>query len=394
MEATQESTQPYADPRRIGINNSGLLEQDLTDIICILHPNSMAAHEAVAATARLGPQHILQRADLEDDAVDTTSLDIALRLSSNVHDPTMGFSFGRNRERCDIILAPDDSAKRISNIHFRISLTEDGVIMLEDTSTNGTVVDNCRLRRNQNERTRMLQSGVVITVVTGTREGEDIKFIVREPSREGYAMQYFQNLSQYLERINRLKNAAQQPKTRENPSKTVLQWTLGANPYGMHWTGGSSYNVTGQIGKGAFATVYKLATKQHGTVYAAKELDKRRFMKNGILDQKVDNEMKIMRDLKHVRPRHLLSCLFLSLNAEANSRDSRILFNMWIIMSMTDGCISSWNMSAVGSYPPICRQMGRYRKRWSAVLPARSSAHYIIFTNARSPIVTSNPTTS
>ena len=61
------------------------------------------------------------------------------------------------------------------------------------------------------------------------------------------------------------------------------------------------YNVTGQIGKGAFATVYKVATKQHGTVYAAKELDKRRFMKNGILDQKVDNEMTIMRDLKHVR---------------------------------------------------------------------------------------------
>jgi hypothetical protein len=101
-----------------------------------------------------------------------------------------------------------------------------------------------------------------------------------------------------------------------------------ANAYGMHWTGGAMYNVTGQIGKGAFATVYKIDMSEiphdfhlivdllikdtvfheaalveffcsidgHGAIYAAKELDKRRFMKNGILDQKVDNEMKIMRD--------------------------------------------------------------------------------------------------
>lgn len=300
MEATQESTQPYADPRRIGVNNSGLHEQDLGDIICILHPNSMAAHEAVAATARLNPQHILQREDLEDDTVDITSLDIALRLSSAVRDPSMGFAFGRNRDRCDVILAPDDSAKRISNVHFRIYLTEDGIVMLDDTSTNGTVVDNCRLRRNQNPSSQMLQSGSVITVITGTHEGEAVKFVVREPPREGYAMEYSENLYQYLQKTRKKKNGLQLLAKQENPSKAIIQLT-GGNPYGMHWSGGSLYNVTGQIGKGAFATVYKLATKQHGTVYAGKELDKRRFMKNGILDQKVDNEMQIMRDLKHVR---------------------------------------------------------------------------------------------
>jgi serine/threonine protein kinase len=55
----------------------------------------------------------------------------------------------------------------------------------------------------------------------------------------------------------------------------------------------------GQIGKGAFATVYQLATKMEGKLLAAKELEKRRFMKNGQLDKKIDNEMKIMEDLKH-----------------------------------------------------------------------------------------------
>jgi serine/threonine protein kinase len=36
-----------------------------------------------------------------------------------------------------------------------------------------------------------------------------------------------------------------------------------------------------------------------GKVLAAKELEKRRFMKNGQLDKKLDNEMKIMRSLRH-----------------------------------------------------------------------------------------------
>jgi serine/threonine protein kinase len=53
------------------------------------------------------------------------------------------------------------------------------------------------------------------------------------------------------------------------------------------------------LGKGAFATVYKLATALDGEPLAAKELEKRRFMKNGQLDQRLDNEMRIMKELRH-----------------------------------------------------------------------------------------------
>ena len=54
------------------------------------------------------------------------------------------------------------------------------------------------------------------------------------------------------------------------------------------------------IGKGAFATVYKVTSRYDGSPYAAKELDKRKFMKNGVLDQKVENEMRIMQNIQHV----------------------------------------------------------------------------------------------
>ncbi|KAJ5675229.1 uncharacterized protein N7477_005163 [Penicillium maclennaniae] len=297
MEATQESTQPCADPRRMGLNNSGLQDQDLADIICILHPNSHAAHNAVAATAGLGDQHILQKDVLELETSETAALDVALRLSSDVHDLGAGFCFGRNKARCDVLLAVDDEAKRVSNTHFRIYLTGDGIIMLQDTSTNGTIVDNCRLRKSQKENSRMLTNGSVIQVVTGNHGSDEVRFVVRIPSREGFAMQYTQNCLRYFERVQQVVSAAGHHKTRPGPPP-VLSWSV-ANSHGMHWTGAPTYNVTGQIGKGAFATVYKLATKQHGAIFAAKELDKRRFMKNGILDQKVDNEMRIMKDLTH-----------------------------------------------------------------------------------------------
>ena len=54
------------------------------------------------------------------------------------------------------------------------------------------------------------------------------------------------------------------------------------------------------IGKGAFATVYFVDSKLKGTLYAAKELEKRHFMKNGILNRKFYMEMKIMRKIQHV----------------------------------------------------------------------------------------------
>lgn len=282
----------------MGLNNSGLQDQDLADIICILHPTSHAAHDAVAATANTGTQHILQRDVLDYETSETAAIDVALRLSSHVHDLGVGFCFGRNPARCDLLLAANDDAKRVSNSHFRIHLTADGIIMLQDTSTNGTIVDNCRLRKNQRDNSRMLTNGSVIQVVTGNNGSDEVRFVVRIPSREGFAMQYTQNALLYFERVQQALAATGQARNRQTP-QPMLPWSV-ANSYGMHWTGGSMYNVTGQIGKGAFATVYKLATKQHGAIFAAKELDKRRFMKNGILDQKVDNEMKIMRDLQHV----------------------------------------------------------------------------------------------
>lgn len=74
----------------------------------------------------------------------------------------------------------------------------------------------------------------------------------------------------------------------------------GSDRLSNDWTESERYHRVGKIGQGAFATVYKVTDKFHGIPYAAKELDKRKFIKNGVLDQKVENEMNIMQRIKHV----------------------------------------------------------------------------------------------
>ena len=83
--------------------------------------------------------------------------------------------------------------------------------------------------------------------------------------------------------------------------------TAGSTPfnYGAKWNGGEKYNVVDHIGKGAFADVFKFATKREGKVFAVKQIEKRKFMKDGVLNHKVHNELQIMKILNHVRQSRL-----------------------------------------------------------------------------------------
>ena len=300
--ATQPLTQPYFDPRRLGRNNSDVSDDDASDVICILHPNSPAAHDAVLANVRATPQHILQNDDLHglsDDYVlrpefgpGSSSRDIALRFSSNLKNPSRGFIFGRNPKVSDILLVADANNKAVSNTHFRIFINEQATLMLQDVSSNGTVIDDTWLRNKKDGRlgkdtaTQMLSNGSLISLATTTagKKNAEVKFLVRTPKRGDFEAAYHTKLVKYV--------AAH--------TKTQVSVTPASSyTYGMHWHGGPTYNVVGMLGKGAFATVYRLATKREGQIYAAKELDKRRFMKNGILDLKFDNEINIMKGLRH-----------------------------------------------------------------------------------------------
>ncbi|KAF2773308.1 hypothetical protein EJ03DRAFT_125829 [Teratosphaeria nubilosa] len=326
-EQTQPSTQGHLDPRRMGRNNSGLSEADISDVMCILHPCSPAAFGVVAQTAAHNPQNVLHNNGYRDynDGLTRSALeeqetfilrteantpaqatDLALRFGAHVVNPALGFVFGRNPKICDIVLT-SDVYKRVSNMHFAIFMNESGVLMLQDFSTNGTMVDHAILRGKQMHapQTRMLEPGSIIQILSPMPE-EVVKFIVRIPSREGHFDAYERKFQQYIYRqeaaeIEHAKQDAgvRRLMTAQAKTQSSHKVTLVKNQFGMHWSGGEKYNVVGLIGKGAFATVYQLATKSEGKLFAAKELEKRKFVKAGAMDRKLENEMKIMKAISH-----------------------------------------------------------------------------------------------
>ena len=359
-------------------------ENDEADVLCILMPCSGPALKAVELIARTAPQHILhtQRVEnpnqngaediaydtlSEDEEVMTTkteeasdsevqqatqttsparpielagngqpSRDIALRMSSKVHNPCLGFVFGRNPNRSDLLLN-DEKESKISNAHFRIFINRNGVPMLEDTSTNGTYVDRnllvgnplAKAKLTKPEKLRTLLNGSIIELPTmmGQME-ESIRFIVKFPSRYHQQEQYNQRLAAYLGYVQQterqLQVAAQKkagmpiPPTlpfdplkdqaEASPNASMLAAATHDNNHGLGWNGGEKYNVVKPIGKGAFAVVYKLSSIQNGEVYACKQIEKRRFIKDGVLNQKVHNEIDVMKDLEHANIVKYIEC--------------------------------------------------------------------------------------
>jgi hypothetical protein len=182
----------------------------------------MSACRAAAAIAEESPQHTVStsgvpikiKGDLNTAALPGTfdlaaqglvSRDIALRLSAQLKDPLGGFIFGRSPQRCDFVIGNHEGAKRISNVHFRIYLNKHGVIMLEDQSTNGTMVEKKILRskdkENGSHHKHMLTQGSLITLVM-TPPDEDIRFVVRIPQRDGiWDEMYDRNLEVYFQRL-------------------------------------------------------------------------------------------------------------------------------------------------------------------------------------------------
>jgi serine/threonine protein kinase len=311
---TQPATQQVLDPRRLGRNNSGLNDGDIADVLAILHPATPTAIRIVEFAAEMRPQHVLFRNTMDSMGASLTDIeeqetiiingsgervghssragaDLALRMSSaqTLRFKELGFIFGRNANSADIVFG-QDSGKRISNQHFRIYLSADGILMIEDMSTNGTIVDDVLLKSKDTRfnKIRMLGSGSIICI-QNANDDEMIKFVVRVPSRVSYMERFRENLRNFIAECSP-----------GDDKKAVVQ-RISKQYIGpsMKWDGGSKYNIIGMLGKGAFATVHQLATKMDGRLLAAKELEKRRFMKNGTLDKKIDNEMKIMQSLRH-----------------------------------------------------------------------------------------------
>jgi pSer/pThr/pTyr-binding forkhead associated (FHA) protein len=167
------AAQAMIDARRLGQHSLGLTQNDLADIFCRLCPTTTLARQATALIADAD-----QCLTISIESTEGTITVLALRLSTNLKNSLYGYRFGRNEQRCDFFMGLHEKPRRISNVHFRIYISERdeyGVVMLEDESTNGTMVDGVLLHAKDRYP---LKDGSTITMALLE---EDLRFIVQIP---------------------------------------------------------------------------------------------------------------------------------------------------------------------------------------------------------------------
>ncbi|KAK6200488.1 kinase-like domain-containing protein [Scheffersomyces amazonensis] len=170
------------------------------------------------------------------------------------------WTFGRGTD-CDFKMA---FSSRLSNKHFRVWLNEhDSSLWIQDTSTNGTYLNNSRLVKGSNY---ILNQGDEISVGNGVAK-DVARFVVL-----------------FSEDYNPLKLSSSNNNSVIKDEGIYKDFTI--------------KNET--IGQGAFATVKKAIERSTGKSFAVKIINRRKALNTGggALDG-VDRELSILRELDH-----------------------------------------------------------------------------------------------
>ncbi|GAA6010087.1 hypothetical protein JCM11491_005861 [Sporobolomyces phaffii] len=156
------------------------------------------------------------------------------------------------------------NSPKVSNNHARITLSErDGLVKLEDLSTNGTFVRGIKIGKN---RVTILEPGDSIIFGPASVDfGNDFRYVFQcPPSNSSHSDPYgLGELSQ-------------------SGSKVF-----------------SRYEVREQIGKGSFASVRKGVRRSDGTMVAIKIIQKARFANNPKTLEMFSREITIIQQLDH-----------------------------------------------------------------------------------------------
>ncbi|CUM66461.1 uncharacterized protein PRCAT00004125001 [Priceomyces carsonii] len=166
--------------------------------------------------------------------------------------------FGRNPE-CDLVLT---TSTRLSNKHFKLWFnSSDKTMWIQDTSTNGTHLNNNRLVKGSNY---MLNQGDEISVGLGIPK-DVVRFVI-----------LFSDAF--------------------NPSKLSNSINGSNKDQGIY----KDFIIKNEtIGQGAFAIVKKAVERSTGKSYAVKIINRRKALNTGGAMVAVDRELSILRQLNH-----------------------------------------------------------------------------------------------
>ena len=304
-EATQPCTQPLGEMERPVANTKGVL--------CVLYPTTACARSTVVRLLHTEPEFVFvhsaatskaPKMPTSDEEFDDEEMmpqlvpeviSIALRFRPGPKSPQEGFLFGRNKDKCDVVIGDSNNMRRISASHFKIYVNDDHALMLEDMSTNGTYVDQVYLAEpvsnlhgkkpmHLRARVRQLSNGSEIHILKGKGPvDQEIRFMVRIPRSDGFGFigdqdnySTFNDMPQVHPTagpsgyLNFLKNRNTVPRN--------LALVHGNK---QQWVGDSKYQFLDEVvGRGAFATVWKAARRDNKQVVAVKVIARRTIARN------------------------------------------------------------------------------------------------------------------
>lgn len=170
------------------------------------------------------------------------------------------WTFGRNQD-CDFVLT---LCTRLSNRHFKLWFNQENkTVWIQDTSTNGTHLNNHRLVKGSNY---ILNQGDEIAVGVGIPK-DVVKFVVL-----------------FADLYNPSKSTSSQNRTVAKEDQGIYKDFIIKNEI---------------IGQGAFATVKKVIERSTGKSYAVKIINRRKALNTLSAIGGVDRELSILRKLNH-----------------------------------------------------------------------------------------------
>ena len=204
---------------------------------------------------------------------------LTLSFDRKPKNPARGFTFGENRKKCDVYLPK----RSISSIHFSITFSSDGRLVLEDTSKHGlwVTINGQRNVRPRHHFTWILKTGEDIKIDFGDDHTPQIGLHV--PRYE--AIPGFQEkLARYLDESRKASPAFEllDLSSRVSTAQPSRSLSPRRQPF---------YVEKRRLGEGEFGAVYEARDVSTDATYAIKKF------KDSMGKQSVVKEIETMRNL-------------------------------------------------------------------------------------------------
>ncbi|WEW58338.1 hypothetical protein PRK78_003806 [Emydomyces testavorans] len=241
-------------------------------------------HNIDRYVSRHQPQGCVESREITPTEEDDPDLENAEQLRLTFDRPPKdigrGFSFGTDKDFCDVLLAAKRRQYNISGVHFYITFDMKGRLILRDESTRGTAVSygNWGKRSKRHHFTWILEIAREPEVEIQVRLPNNVTFDLVLATHETCSPEYRANVTSYLKRSYiQTRDPTALPTEPFSPRQRPMYLPLEEN-----------------LGKGSFGEVNLVTDVSTAKVYAAKTFKK---------DKEIENEVKIMRSISH---RHIV----------------------------------------------------------------------------------------